>query len=761
MRKRRFIQRLRKVLLTLNLLLLFGCVALIGLLIGGLVSVNRVLPDTTQLSAYRPKLNTVLYATSETGNPSPKWTPIARVYRDQYRDPIRLRDVPRRLREAVVAVEDRRFWQHQGVDPLGMARALWADVRHRKAAQGASTITQQLARSIWLTREKTVARKAKEVLLAVQMERKFSKDEILEMYLNEVYFGHGAYGIASAAEVFYGKSIDELEELTLAQCALLSGLPQRPGAYSPFEHPEAAKRRRNIVLDAMARGGYVTPREAADAKKEQVQKYLVPRKSRGIESHKAPYFTSEVIKLLSDTWGEEMVYNGGLRVYTTLDIRLQRAAEKALAEGVTGKLKRRRVSQGALVCMDVHTGRVLAMAGGVGPYMENQWNRATHARPVGSAFKVYVFTTALMYGWGPNSTISADSLTVPLPNGRVHTFRNYDRAEKGTNSLTTSLQWSYNCAAVRLLQDVGIDPVVRTASRMMGVPEWRFNNHRYLSLALGSAGFSPLEMATGFSTIASGGFRPSPLLIDHVTDSRGEQLPVPTPERVPVLHRDVACTMRKMLARVVEGGTGGRARLGSVPCAGKTGTNEDWRDAWFVGFTPDLCAAVWVGNDDYRPTGRITGGFGAAPIWKAFMSEAIKVIEPKSEFPAGGTIVGTKSEEAEQQERQPVLVCAASQMRAGPYCPVTDEQSFAPDDVPTAQCTRHRGAGPAPPATRPEPRHSPAPAVPAAPRPESVTICVDSGRRATSYCPNTRTDELLPGVVPSGQCRIHGSAPPE
>ncbi|MGD8237606.1 MAG: PBP1A family penicillin-binding protein [Armatimonadota bacterium] len=752
MRKRRFIQRLRKVLLTLNLLLLFGCVALIGLLIGGLVSVNRVLPDTTQLSAYRPKLNTVLYATSETSNPSREWTPIARVYRDQYRDPIRLRDVPRRLREAIVAVEDRRFWQHQGVDPLGMVRALWADVRRRKAAQGASTITQQLARSIWLTREKTIARKAKEVLLAVQMERKFSKDEILEMYLNEVYYGHGAYGIASAAEVFYGKSVDELEELTLAQCALLSGLPQRPGAHSPFNHPEAAKRRRNVVLDAMARGGYITPRQAAKAKSEQIQKYLVPRKSRGIESHKAPYFTSEVIKLLSETWGEEMVYNGGLRVYTTLDIRLQRAAEKALEKGVTESLKGRRVSQGALVCIDVHTGRVLAMAGGVGPYMENQWNRATHARPVGSAFKVYVFTTALLYGWGPNSTISADSLQVPLVDGRIHTFRNYDRAEKGTNSLATSLKWSYNCAAVRLLQDVGIDPVVRTASRMMGVPEWRFNNHRYLSLALGPAGLSPLEMATGFSTIASGGFRPKPLLIDTVTDSRGEQLRVPTPGRVPVLHRDVACTMRNMMAQVVAGGTGWRAKLGSVPCAGKTGTNEDWRDAWFVGFTPDLCTAVWVGNDDYRPTGHVTGGGGAAPIWKAFMAEAIKVIKPEREFPKGGTIVGTKSEEAEENDPQTVLVCAATGMRACPYCPATAERAFALDEVPTAECRRHRSPGPAP---------RPGPVAPAAPRPESVTICVDSGMRATPHCPNTRTDELLPGVVPSGQCQIHGAAVPQ
>jgi len=220
--------------------------------------------------------------------------------------------------------------------------------------------------------------------------------------------------------------------------------------------------------------------------------------------------------------------------------------------------------------------------------------------------------------------------------------------------------------------------------------------------------------------------------------------------------------MRKMMARVVERGTGGRANLRSVPCAGKTGTNEDWRDAWFVGFTPDLCTAVWVGNDDYQPTGRVTGGGGAAPIWKAFMAEAIKVIEPKSKFPTGGAIVGTKSGEAEEEEnRLPVPVCATSQMRAGPYCPVTDEQTFARDEAPTAQCTDHTGAGPAPPAMRPGPRPAPAPAVPAAPRAESVTICVDSGRRATPYCPNTRTDELLPGVVPSGRCQIHGAAAPE
>ena len=765
MRTRTFIRKLRKTLLVLNLLLLFGCVAAVGLIIGGLVSVNRVLPNTTQVSEYRPKLNTVLYAKSGEGNPSTEWTPIARVYRDQYRDPIRLRDVPRWLHQATVAVEDRRFWRHQGIDPWGMARALWADIRRGKASQGASTITQQLARSIWLSREKTIARKAKEVLLAVQMERKFSKDEILEMYLNEVYYGHGAYGVAAAAEVFYGKSVDQLDELTLAQCALLAGLPQRPGANSPFDHPNAAKRRRDIVLDAMVRSGYVTGEQAAEAETEQVQRHLVPRKSRGIKSQRSPYFAAEVIKSLSDTWGEEVVYGGGLRVYTTLDMRLQRIAEDKLGRYVES-LRGRKVTQGALVCMDVHTGGVLAMVGGVGPYVENQWNRATHRRPVGSAFKPYVYTTALMYGWGPNSTISGANLTVPLPDGTMHVFNNYEGGGQGTYTLTSALAWSINCAAVRLLREVGVDPVVRTAAKMTGVPEAHFSDHRGLSLALGTVGFSPLEMATGYSVIASEGTRPAPTLIDRVTDSSGERLRVEHPAPLPVLHRDVAVTMRKMMEAVVRRGTaaGTRDRLG-VACAGKTGTNEDWRDAWFVGFTPDLCTAVWVGRDDYGKTNRVTGASGALPIWRSFMAEAIKIRKPEGKFPEGGAVVGTKSDQGEEDRVRTVLVCTASHMLAGPYCPETEERTLAPDEIPREQCRVHFAPAaassarptPAPPAS---PSRSSPPGASAAAT-VSVTICVDSNRLATEYCPRTRTDNFPAGGAPTGSCRIHGSPPEE
>ncbi len=761
MRKRNFIQRLRKVLLALNLLLLFGCVAVIGLLIGGLVSVNRVLPDTTELSVYRPKLNTVLYARSSEGNPSPKWTPIATVYREQYRAPIRLMDVPPWIHQATVAVEDRRFWRHQGVDPVGMARALYADVRHRSARQGASTITQQLARSIWLSREKTIARKVKEVLLAVQMERKFSKDEILEMYLNEVYYGHGAYGIASAAEVFYGKSIAELRDLSLAQCALMAGLPQRPGAHSPYDHPEGAKRRRNTVLDAMVRSQYITRAQAAEAKEEQVQQYLAPRKSRGIEGHTAPYFTSEVIKQLSDKWGEEVVYSGGLRVYTTLDARLQSIAEKAVREGVAER-KRDKVEQGALVCMDVDTGHVLAMVGGVGKYMEHQWNRATHARPVGSAFKPYVYTTSLLYGWGPNSTISGDNYEVQLIDGGVHVFNNYGGGGQGTHTLARALASSINCAAVRLLEDVGIDPVVQMASKMMGVPVWRFNDQRYLSLALGTAGFSPLEMATGFSTIASGGWRPTPTLIDYVTDSQGERLPLEDHGRMPVLDRDVAVTMRMMMQGVTRSGTaaGTASRLG-IPCAGKTGTNEDWRDAWFVGFTADLCTVVWVGRDDYAPTRHVTGSRGALPIWRKFMSEATKIVKPENKFPEGRGIVGTKFQEAEDEEPPvAVLVCMASRMPAGPYCPMTEERTYVPGEEPAGQCTQHRGASDAPMPVRPEHR-PPGPTASGRADATFVTVCVDSGSLATDYCPQTSTREFASGTVPRRRCEIHQPPPDE
>ncbi|MFQ6132127.1 MAG: transglycosylase domain-containing protein [Armatimonadota bacterium] len=757
LRRPSFVRKLRKFLLVCNIAALLLCAGGVGLLLGGIAGVRRVLPDTTELSDYRPQLSTLIYSTEPDAEGNLEHTQLGKVYEEE-RDPIRLKDIPRVIRRATVAIEDRRFYQHQGIDPWGIARALYHNVRGGRVRQGASTITQQLARNIWLTRERTVNRKIKEMLLAIEMERKFSKDEILEMYLNEVNYGHGAYGIATAAKLYYDKDPDELDELTLAQAALLAGLPQRPSTYSPFDHPERARRRRDQVLDAMVRAMYITPAEAAEAKQEQVQGSLAKRRTRGLLSWRAPYFTTHVIKVLSQTYGQEVVQRGGLRVYTSLDMRLQKAAEQALAAGVK-RLARQRVDTGALVCMEVRTGRVLAMVGGVGEFREHQWNSATQAkRQPGSAFKPYVYAAALENGWGPRDAISGARVTVPEGYGRTHTFHNYTGGQEHMWSLSSALAASVNCAAVRLQREVGSEHVVRIASRLMDIPSTRL--HRYPSLALGTAELSPLEMATGFSAFATAGLRPKRTFVDYIRDSRGELLYRGQPQVERVLHRPSGISMIAMLKGVVRGGTGTRARLSGVPCAGKTGTTQRYRDAWFVGFTPDICTAVWVGRADNGPTARIFGGSAAAPIWKDFMTKAVEILGLKdSQFPTGEGAKGGKRagpDEREEEEKEPVrlTICAESGAQATRYCPYTREEVFEADEAPTGVCGRHGPAG--------EPLREPTPLGPSPVPPratEGVTICTQSGRRATSYCPNTVTRHFAPGTAPGGQCTLHGAAP--
>lgn len=749
MRRPSFFRRLSKVLLCLNILVLIGCAAAVGVFAGAISAVRQVLPDTTELATYRPRFTTILYSTEQGAGDGERHTLLGKVVTEgEDRIPVDFRDIPERLVQATVAIEDRRFWLHRGVSPRDMARALLANLRQRNyASQGASTITQQLARNIFLSPEKTVDRKLKEALLAIEIERKFSKEEILEMYLNQVYYGHGAYGVAAAASTYYGKKADELDELTLAQCAMLAGLPQRPATYSPYNHPRRAKARRDMVLDWMARCGYITAREAVQAKRENLQKSLAPRRERKTFNYKAPYFTTYAIRLLSRELGHEAVFGGGLRVYTTLDMRLQEAAEEAVTRGVR-KLESKKVDQGALVCMDVHTGRVLALVGGVGEFREHQWNRAVQAkRQPGSSFKPYVYTAALQRGWRPTSLISGNPLTVQLVGGRTHTFHNAGPKQDGLFSLTTALAKSINPAAVRMMREVGIEPVVATASRMMGVPPSpRFDGHHGLALALGTVSVSPLEMATGYSAFANGGFRPEPRFVDRVTDSRGVLVYESRPRLTRVIDKNTAAQMVQMMTAVVRGGTGWRARLQGVECAGKTGTTDDYKDAWFIGYTPDICTAVWVGRDDNKkPGGRLYGGTAAAPIWKDFMSKAVGIRPTKHKFPRpDGSAAAVV-----QRPTRTYTICVDSGDLATRYCPVTEERRFGPGDAPTTKCRLH-----GPSHTQATDSAAPGPSPPE--RTIQVTICVESGKRATPYCPDTAVAEFPLGKAPSRRCSLHG-----
>ena len=749
MRRRSSLRKLSKVLAYLNVFALVGCSAAIGLFSGAISAVRRALPDTTELSMYRPRFTTILYSTETSPGGEEEHLVLGKVVTEgEDRVPVRYCDIPKQLLDATVSIEDRRFWVHRGVSPRDMARAVVANLRRKSASQGASTITQQLARSIFLTPEKTVDRKLKEALLAIEIERKFSKEEILEMYLNQVYYGHGAYGVAAAASTYFGKKADHLGELTLGQCALLAGLPQRPATYSPYNHPEAAKARRDTVLDWMVRCAYVSPADADAAKGAPIQAGLARRRERSTFSYQAPYFTTHTIGVLARDLGHDAVFGGGLRVYTTLDMRLQEAAEDAVARGVR-KLASKQVDQGALVCVDVHTGRVLAVVGGVGPFREHQWNRAIQGkRQPGSAFKPYVYTVALEQGRLPTSLISGNPLTVRLVGDRTHTFQNTGRAQNGLFPLTTALARSINPAAVRLLREVGIEPVVVKASNMMGVPQSRFAEHRGLALALGTASISPLEMATGYSTFANGGFRPDPCFVDRVTDSRGEVLYEARPQLTRVMDPNVAAQMAQMMTAVVQRGTGYAARLPGVPCAGKTGTTDDYRDAWFIGYTPDLCTAVWVGRDDNRkPMGRIFGGTAAAPIWKDFMEDAVKILASNAAFAKPERATGGVTRRSTGVH----TICVDSGDLATPYCPVTEAKRFAPGRAPTRRCRLH-GPTRTPEAVSPPPVEGPAPPE----RTVHVTICAKSGKRATAFCPETIEAEFDLGKAPVGSCTLHG-----
>jgi len=756
-----------------NAVLLLGATVFISAWAGGLSGMRGAFRGERQLVDYRPRLTTEIYSTERHADGSVTHTLIGQVYKEN-RALVRLREMGPYLRQATVAIEDHRFWKHRGVSPRDMLRAAWINIRGGTVVQGASTITQQLVRNIWLTHERTWDRKFKELLLAIEVERCFAKDEILEMYLNEVYYGHGAYGIGTAAWTFFGK---QPADLTLGEATLLAGLPKAPARYSPFDHPQRAKKRRQEVLLAMAREGYITPSQLEQADDEQIQSRLQPKPTgAGIVARHAPYFTHLLIRNLCQQYGVDTVYEGGWRVYTTLDMRLQEIAEDELTKQVE-KLRKQRsikgglVGQGALACVDVHTGDVLAMVGGVGPYEEVQYNRAhpgppRYGRQPGSSFKPYVWATALESGYGPGSHFSADPIAIRIGPGRYWRPKNYSPRQGGNYSLRRALAASVNLVSVRLVQKVGIKKVVEYAARILDIPEERLD--AVPALALGVSNISPLEQASGYCTFANGGLRPKRRLFTRIENYRGEVVVDNPPQLTRVLRPATAISMISMLRGVVTsaGATGHNARIPGVAACGKTGTTQSGRDAWWVGFTPDLSAAVWVGNDDNKPMRRSSGGGFCAPVWKKFMVRALKTLGCKGEFPKGSGVVATRHDEAKKEEEEEeedegegawISICVDSGRRATKYCPNTETRFFpAGSDLP-GPCPRHSAP---PPARTGAAGHRPEDATPAVERTVSVTICVDSGQVATPFCPRTETRQFTTGTAPTGICQLH-SRPPE
>lgn len=500
------------------------------------------------------------------------------------------------LEQAIVANEDTRFYRHVGIDPIGIARAMLVNIRTGSIAEGGSTITQQLAREMFLNQERTIVRKIREAILAIVLDFRFSKSEILEAYLNQVYLGEGTYGVEAAAQKYFDKSA---AELTLSESAMIAGLARGPGLYSPYRDMEAALKRRSVVLGGMAGQGFITELQQRTAEREPL--HLAPKKERAA---KASYFMDYIAALLVERYGADVVYQRGLKVYTTLDLKAQQAAEKVLGK-----------RQGALLAIDPRNGYIKAMVGG-NNYQESQMNRAVDEyRQPGSAFKPFVYAVALNQGFRSNSVIVDEPVDIA-----GYQPQNYDKKYKGSMTLKKALRWSVNTVAVRLGQQVGMDNVLKLA-KDMGITTLTTAD-RNLAAALGglTEGVNLMELTAAYSAFANGGIVSKPLAILRVADERDQLLDQYQSEQHSTLTPEVAYIMTDMLMGAIQGGTASGAQIGRE-AAGKTGTTDGYEAAWFIGYTPELLAGIYVGNDDR--TGVDVSGTQVASLWGGFMKEAL------------------------------------------------------------------------------------------------------------------------------------------
>ena len=535
------------------------------------------------------------------------------------------------LINATVATEDERFWQHPGVDPIGIIRAVIQNVTEGEIVSGASTIPQTLVDNVFLTfeerTEQTLARKVREAILAAEISRRYSKQEILEIYLNEVNFGNLAYGVGAAAETYFGKTASDL---TLAEAAMLAGLPQAPAYWDPYTNWEGAKRRQAVVLDLMVQAGYITGAEAQAAKEEPLELQMLR------SDVKAPHFVVWVQQLLEQKYGAEVLYRSGLRVTTTLDTELQAIAQEE-AQAHLATLQDRNATNAALVTLQPDTGEVLAMLGSADfndPEIDGQVNVALRLRQPGSSIKPVTYVTAFERGWTPATLIWDVTTEFQDALGRPYVPRNYDRTEHGPVLVRQALAQSLNIPAVKTLDFVGVPAMLDTAHRL-GIES--LNRPDYgLSLTLGGGDVTLLEMTGAYAVFANGGKRVPPVAILRIEDPAGrviEEYQAPLGEQVisPQHAYLITDILADNQARTPAFGPNSPLKL-SRTAAAKTGTTDDWRDSWTLGYTPDLVTGVWVGNADNSEMDRVTGSRGAAPIWHNFMERALADV-PNSQFP--------------------------------------------------------------------------------------------------------------------------------
>jgi len=603
---------IKQVLYGLTILAAVGA----GVLIVASVIVARTLPSVDSISTYIPAETTKIYSANN--------IVLAELHLEENREIIPLENISPLIKQAVLATEDTDFYTHHGINIKGMARAALKNVVTLSFSEGASTLTQQLARNLFLTKKKKLSRKLAEIILAIQIERKYTKNEILEMYLNQVYWGHNAYGIESAAQLYFGK---HARDLNLPESAMIIGLLKGPELYSPFRNYALAKQRQRTVLNRMAKLKVITQQQANNAFIQDLQ--LAQRKTF---RYRAPYFTSYIVSQLYSQYGEEATLTSGMQVYTTLDYEMQMIAEDVVKNYVaksrtpfytSGRAEQNyNFSQASLMAVDPATGYIKALQGGA-DYKENQYNRCTQAkRQPGSTFKPFVYIAALEKGFSPNSIVQDSPITFSTSQG-PYSPTNYTHTYMGNITLRKALENSINIVAVKINNLVGPDTIIRLA-RAMGITS---PLQPFLSLPLGANEVTMVEMVTAYSVIANGGLRNDPTGVIKIEDREGGILFKHQVNPKRVLDENIAATIVDMMKGVVRYGTGQNANL-PRPVAGKTGTTSDYKDAWFIGFVPQLVCATWVGNDDNTPMNKVTGGSVPAMMWRDFMKQALKNLPP-------------------------------------------------------------------------------------------------------------------------------------
>lgn len=595
--------------------------------------------------------------------------------------------IPVFLQNALIAVEDARFYEHGGIDVRGIARALVHDVMKRRMAEGGSTITQQLVKNKYSNTEKTIKRKVREGILAMEYEQKYTKKQILEMYFNEVYFGNGAWGIAQAARLYFDKAPRELNE---NECVLLAAIPKAPNLYNPLGNPKKVGLRKNLILKQMVKQKMITTRQA---------KKLQSNRGSVLKPGEAPYYLAHVRYKLVEHFGPDIVERGGLDVITAMDLPMQRLAERTLQEGV------RRISpqlQGALLALDPHTGDVLAAVGGV-DFARNPYDRVFFARrQPGSAIKPLIYAAALENGYTAGTIFNDTPVSYNRGNNRMWTPQNYGRERYGDLSLRQALAYSNNVIAVKLLEAVGVPYFVDFAARL-GLPLHSPND---LSLALGSEEVTLHDLVSVYTPLANGGQRPQSRIIIRIYDRNRQTWTETPPALAPVLSPAAAFVTTQMLRDVLTYGTAKTLKSFSLerPAAGKTGTTDDYRDAWFIGYTPQVITGVWVGYDKPRPGGPgFTGGAICAPVWGRFMRGALAG-KPVVDFQQPETVVTA-------------LIDPATNELATSLCPDHRKEFYIAGTQPTKSCEKHGGEAIEPAVPIPDAPAIPAVTVPPIPMP--------------------------------------------